>query len=168
MSKPLFVNQKEYAIQVGTPSGAGRIVQPGQAVEGDYFESSWRAGMPITKLTEEEAQKFDKKKVLMSISMNEGITQAEAHTPVSVSVDAPQTTQNHEPPFAARTDLTLNKTLEETINQASTELGTGIPSAGELNKMNMEQLKPLAVRYNISLVGTRRDIIKQLQARLIA
>jgi hypothetical protein len=163
--KPLFVNQKEYAIQVGTPSGAGRMVQPGQGVEGDYFESSWRAGMPITKLTEEEAQKFDKKKVLMSISLNETTTQAEAAAPNIVPL---QTTQSFEKPVtvSVQNETKLNRTLEDTVNQAAKEMGTAVPTAGELNKMSMEQLKELGVRYSIKPVGSRQDFIRQLKARL--
>lgn len=161
--KPLFVNQKDYAIQVGTPSGAGRIIDKGFAVEGDYFESSWRAGMPITKLTEEEAQKFDKRKILMSISLNEGQTQAEAVTPhigSTVQAPVPAVTLN------VKNETSLNRTLEETVNQAAKEMGTAVPTAGELNKMNMDQLTALGVRYGISPAGSRQDFIRQLKSRL--
>lgn len=161
--KPLFENRKEYSIQVGTPSGAGRIVKPGEAVEGDYFESSWRAGMPITKLTEEEAIRFDKRKVLMSISLGEGITQAEAAVPSieTVQAVAPEATLN------IKNETSTNRTLEDTINQAVKEMGTSIPTWKELNNMSIEQLNALAVRYNISSVGTRGDLLKQLKARLV-
>jgi hypothetical protein len=162
MSKPLFLNDKPYTIQVGTPSGAGRQIQPGQAVEGDYFFSSVRAGMPLRQLSPDEVTKFDKKKIVMSISLD-GTVQVEAYTPHISLLPVPS---------GPVTEVTLprpdavNKTMEDTVNQAAKEMGTSIPTVPELNKMSLDQLNALAVRYNISDASSRSEIVKQLKAKL--
>ena len=164
MSKPLFVNEKEFDVQVGTPSGAGRLIGKGFAVEGDYFLSSVRAGMPLRQLNNDEASKFNPRKIVMSISLNEGAVQAEAHTP-NLSPVASKTTVTQVETVKKAPDA-VNKTLEETLEQAHKEMGTAIPTIAELNKMSLEQLNALATRYNISKISSRADLIKQLRDRL--
>ena len=166
MSKPVFKNEREFAVSVGTPSGAGRIVNPGEAVEGDYFFSSVRAGMPLRQLSEEEVLKFNKRYIIMSVSLNEGATIQEAGIPHKV-VPVPQEVKQVFSPGAIH-ETPFNKTMEESLAQAHKEMGTAIPTWNELNKMSADQLKDLANRYNISSVGTRSDLLRLLKARLVA
>lgn len=162
MSKPLFVNDKNFVIQVGTPSGAGRMVQPGFAVEGDYFISSVKAGIPLRRLSEREIAAFDKKKILMSLSITDSNMQAEVATPYIT--EAPK--EDFNPNEVKKAPDSVNNSMEETLGQAMREMGTQIPTVAELNKMSIEQLNAFAVRYNISEAGGRADIIKQLKAKL--
>lgn len=70
MSRPLFRNDKPYEVQVTTPSGAGRIVPEGFAVEGNYFFQYYRVSDDLTLLKGKEAENFPREKVLVSIHAN--------------------------------------------------------------------------------------------------
>lgn len=162
MTKPVFFNDKPFPVQVGTPSGAGRMIQPGFAVEGDYFLSSISKGMPLRRLSENEVAAFDREKILVSISLNDRSVQAEAITPYTTETPVKDFVK---PPEVKSQDA-VNNTMEATVNQAMKEMGTQIPTVAELKKCSLEQLNAYAVRYNISEAGSREDIIKQLKAKL--
>lgn len=163
MSKPVFINDQQYVIQVGTPSGAGRMIHPGFAVEGDYFFSSIASGVPLRRLSENEVSAFDKEKILVSLSLDDKSIQAEAVTPYSSHKVAPEDRVSEE---AKKPEDSVNQTMEATLDSAMKEMGTQIPTLAELNKFSLDKLNALAVRYAISEAGSRQDIIKQLKARL--
>jgi hypothetical protein len=164
MSKSLlFVNEKTYVVHASTPSGAGRLIPPGYAAEGDYFVSSWRAGSSLTRLTEEQAKTFDRSKILITVNCNaQEVTQEAQVVKVESSVPKPQTEIKEE-------DKPKQKGLEglsNTLSEAMTELGGKIPTAPELEKMSSDQLMQYAIKFNISGSGSRKDLITLLKKRL--
>lgn len=158
----LFVNNNSYNIQVSTPSGAGRMIPPGYAAEGDYYVSSWRIGVPLTRLTEEQAETFDRSKILISIFSSSKEVIQEAKAIEETSVRKPQTAFQEED----KPKRTGQDGLSDTLSEALKELGGKIPTTMELEKMSSDQLLQLATKYNISGSGSRKDLISLLKKRL--
>lgn len=164
MTKPVFLNDKIFPVQVGTPSGAGRIIQPGFAVEGDYFSGPVSRGMPLYRLSTKQAEAFDKQKIVMSLSSNNPAIQSEVAKPYPIP--EPVVDLETAPPVNKPTPDAVNNTMEQSLNQAMKEIGTQIPTLAELKNMNMQELNAVALKHGISKVSGRTDIIKQLSARL--
>jgi len=164
MSKSyLFVNEKTYTVQVSTPSGAGRLIPPGFAAEGDYFVSSWRAGCSLTRFTDEQAATFDRSKILISVFSNsQEIIQEAKAVQEKPFAPKPQTAPQEED----KPKKSGQEGLENTLSEAMKELGGKIPTAGELEKMSSDQLLEYATKFNISGSGSRKDLISLLKKRL--
>jgi hypothetical protein len=168
MEKPIFLNDKSYPIQVGTPSGTGRIIQPGFAVEGDYFAGPVSRGMPMRQLGHPEAEEFDKQKIVLSLSAATSGVQPEVLKPYAFPVPVapvPLPEQIVAPVVKPAPDA-VNSTMEQTLNQAMKEMGTQIPTLTEIKGMNMQELNAAALKHGISKASGRADIISQLSARL--
>lgn len=170
MNKPVFLNDKPFPVQVGTPSGAGRIINTGFAVEGNYFNAPVAAGMPLRRLSTAEAEAFDKQKILVSLDSNSQGVQAEAVKPYEApppsDVELDEQAQAQVVAEPKRAPDAVNNTMEQTLDQAMKEMGTQLPTLAELKKMNMQQLNAAAVKYGISQASGRSDIINQLKNKL--
>lgn len=170
MSKPIFYNDKSFPIQVGTPSGAGRIINPGFAVEGNYFSGPVSRGMPLRRLSLAEVQIFDKQKILVSLDETTPGVMAEAIKPYLPPPPADEEVADaaavrEEAKTKPSPDAT-NKTMEQSLDQAMKEMGTQIPTLAELKKMNMQELNACALKHGVSKANGRADIINQLAAKL--
>src|SRR6185369_13014835 len=66
----VFQNQKNFDVMVCTPDGAGRVLQRLECVEGDYFNSGYMNGMPITKLSEKELENLDPRRIIYTHYFN--------------------------------------------------------------------------------------------------
>jgi hypothetical protein len=165
MTKPVFLNDKSFPVQVGTPSGTGRTIQPGFAVEGDYFSGPVSRGMPLRRLSTKEAEAFDKQKIVMSLSSNSPSVQSEVARPYPIPEQVDIDTETVPPVHKPAPDA-VNKTMEESLNVAMKEMGTQIPTLAELKNMNMQQLNAAAIKHGVSKANGRTDIINQLAAKL--
>jgi hypothetical protein len=162
MIAPIFVNEKLFDVHVATPSGAGRIIPPSFAAEGDYFQSSCSAGMPLRKLSENEAKKFNRSKILITINSTFEVPTQEGSPPNPTSVQQPTSQEEDKPKKSGQ------EGLAETISGAIKGLQMSIPTASELEKMSADQLVELAKKHNISGSGNRKDLINLLKKRLEA
>jgi len=155
----LFKNEKPFSIQVATPSGAGRMIPPGYYVEGDYFLSSWRNGLPLTKVKEQDIAKVDRNLVLVTIyTANENLhAEAKEPSPLPTKSAVPKNEYIVEEP---------KRDMEEVLQEAMKGMGNVLPSPKEVDKMNPEQLVSLAKKLGVSGSGTRKDLIKLIKEKL--
>lgn len=156
----LFRNEKPYDIQVATPSGAGRIIPPGYYIEGDYFLSSWRSGLPMTKVKNEDVDKVDRNLILISIYTQNENLHAEAKEP------SPQATKSQAPSKKEFVVEEEKKDMEEVMNDAMKSMGNLLPTAKDLEKMSSSELVELAKKVGVSGSGTRKDLIKLIKEKL--
>ena len=156
----LFKNEKPYNVQVATPSGAGRIIPPGYYVEGDYFLSSWRNGLPLTKIKEADVEKVDRNLILVCINTTGENLHAESKevNPVATMSPAPKNVYRIEEP---------KQDMEEVLAEAMRGTAApSLPSAKDVDKMGTEQLIDLAKKLGVSGSGTRKDLIKLIKEKL--
>ena len=158
--KPLFRNDKEYTIQIATPSGAGRGIPTGFYVEGDYFLDSWRQGTPITKVNGQEAESIDRSLILLSISTDENGKFPQESRTLNLEKD---TVGKPIPEYKLEEP---KKDLEQVFAEAMGEVNKLMPTPSELEKMSSEALVKLATKYGISGSGNRQSLIQLLKAKI--
>lgn len=154
--KPLFINNKHYRIQVPTPSGIGKLISPGYLVEGSYFLSAWKKGMPLTKLSEEEAKKVDRGLIILTVD-NE-------HAPVETVDPAPEK-EYRSVPVLPEVKPEPKKDLAQILEEAMSQGKVVIPSFNEMKRMSFEELKEYAVKYNVTGFKTRPELLSLLRKK---
>lgn len=157
--KPIFINNNPYKVQVPTPSGAGKIIPPGYAVEGGYFLSSWKKGAQLTKLSKEDAEKFDRGLLLISLDSNDPSVPVESKDP------APELEKFSVPVFVEPKEE--RKDLGTILQEAMGQMRTVLPSYNELRKMSFEELKEFASPYHITGYNSRQELLKMIRERFL-
>jgi hypothetical protein len=154
----IFKNEKPFNVQVATPSGAGRIVPPGYYVEGDYFLSSWRSGLPLTRIKDADVDKVDRNLILATINT----------TGENLHAEAREVNFNANRPVAPKIEYIVEekKDLEASLIEAMQGIGNVLPTPKDVDKMAPEQLVELAKKLGVSGSGTRKDLIKLIKEKL--
>lgn len=154
----IFKNEKPFNVQVATPSGAGRIVPPGYYVEGDYFLSSWRSGLPLTRIKDADVDKVDRNLILATINT----------TGENLHAEAREVNFNNNRPVAPKIEYIVEekKDLEASLIEAMQGIGNVLPTPKDVDKMAPEQLVELAKKLGVSGSGTRKDLIKLIKEKL--
>lgn len=154
--QPIFINNQHYRVQVPTPSGIGKLVAPGYMVEGEYFLSAWKKGMPLTKLSEEEAKAVDRGLVLLSVDS--------ASTPTETKDPAPEKESRSIPVLPEIKDEP-KKDIAQILEEAMAGGRSVVPSFNEMRKMSFEELKEFAVKYSITDFKTRPELLSKLRKK---
>lgn len=156
----VFVNKKTYPIQVPTPSGGGRILQPGYACSGDFFLSVWRAGVPITKLTDAEIAEFNPDFIVLTLN-----TIGNASIMPERVEQSPEKARLSQPVIVA--PPVKKQSMEDQLEEAMGNLSTMLPTPDEVKKLNTLQLNEVATKLGISSNGgTRKQLVDMIVNKL--